>query len=129
MNKQQIQDTKKLLDYLASCDDSYEYYNKISSKGLLYSIHGEWCRFNDWLDEEDIKPIFEYFNKYSDVVFENVDRFGGEGQGNEYWVVFKCEDTYFRNMTSYASYCGIEEWYGTEEVKAEETIKVVYKKV
>lgn len=37
-----------------------------------------------------------------------IDSYGGEGQGDDYWVVFKCGEQYFRVDGWYASYDGGE---------------------
>lgn len=39
---------------------------------------------------------------------EYVDDYGGEGQGDDYWVVFKVGDQFFRKNGWYASYDGGE---------------------
>ena len=35
-----------------------------------------------------------------------VEAYGGEGEGDDYWVVFQCGDQYFRKDGWYASYDG-----------------------
>jgi hypothetical protein len=54
------------------------------------------------------------------VKFEHVDNYGGEGQGDEYWSVYKFssgnEDVYVKFDGCYASYIGADydQWFFVE---------------
>lgn len=79
---------------------------------------------------------FEYGNPYKEIKYgdlseidglgkiELIDEFGGEGQGDDYWVVFKVGDQLFRKDGWYASYDGGEldgELYEVEPVEVQRT--------
>lgn len=59
-----------------------------------------------------------------------VDEYGGEGQGEEYWVVFSVSDgevtRLFRMDGYYASYCGSEFDGELKEVQARQKTVTVY---
>lgn len=70
--------------------------------------------------------------KINDYVAKRVDEYGGEGQGDDYWVVISFEKegqvSYWKFQGHYASY------YGSEldtvfEVKPEQKMVVVYEPV
>lgn len=60
---------------------------------------------------------------------ELVEEFGGEGQGDDYWVVFKVGDQFFKKNGWYASYDGgeldgdLHEVFPTEVTRTEYTTK------
>lgn len=69
---------------------------------------------------------------YSEIIFEGnivelLDQHGGEGQGDEFWGVFKFQDKIYRASTWYASNNGVE-WSDMEicEVKPVEKVVTVY---
>lgn len=55
-----------------------------------------------------------------------VDDYGGEGQGDEYWVVFKVGDQFFRVDGWYASYDGGELDGDVYEVEPQEVTVIEY---
>lgn len=59
-----------------------------------------------------------------------VDKYGGEGQGDDYWVVFSVSDgdvtRLFRKSGWYASYAGGEFDSDLEEVRAQQKVVTVY---
>ncbi len=55
-----------------------------------------------------------------------VDSYGGEGQGDAYWVVFSVDNQFFRIDGWYASYDGGELDGELYEVFPEEVTKTVY---
>jgi hypothetical protein len=60
------------------------------------------------------------------VAYENVANYGGEGQGDDIWVVVKIGDQLFRKDGYYASHYG-SDWDGyCREVKAKEETVTVY---
>lgn len=71
---------------------------------------------------DSYKEYFQFLDFVSelDLTFEFEDRYGGEGQGDEYWSVYKFsrgdEDVYVKFDGWYASYNGAEfdEWYFVE---------------
>lgn len=59
---------------------------------------------------------------------EVVDSYGGEGQGDEYWKVFRFKDRYFRVNAYYSSWDGVNfDMADIEEVFPEEVTTIVYK--
>lgn len=55
-----------------------------------------------------------------------VEHYGGEGQGDEYWTVFKVADRYFRINGWYSSYEGGEYDGALEEVFPEQVTRTEY---
>lgn len=78
----------------------------------------------DWMLEhrDSYKEYFRFLDFVSELglTFEFEDRYGGEGQGDEYWSVYKFsrgeEFVYVKFDGWYASYNGAEfsEWYFVE---------------
>lgn len=58
---------------------------------------------------------------------ELVDQFGGEGEGDDYWFVFKIEDQFFKVEGFHSSWEGVN-WEGSEikEVEAREVTVIQY---
>lgn len=86
------------------------------------------------------RPLFNYrdrideYLKVNDIEFEEVDSYGGEGQGEVWYVVyyFKNHDVYIKVDGFYHSYPGVEfcdGWDSCSEVKPKTVKKVVYEKV
>lgn len=59
-----------------------------------------------------------------------VDSFGGEGKGEEYWIIFKVGDELFKVDGYYSSWDGVS-WENSEvyKVKPVEVIVIEYQKV
>ena len=85
--------------------------------------------------EEAISTVedFDYYELEHDTVTipgigttEPVDRFGGEGMGDERWVVFKLENRLFRISGYYSSWEGTEWYEDVTEVKPVEVVKTEY---
>jgi hypothetical protein len=63
------------------------------------------------------------------VAFETIDEYGGEGKGDDAWVVIKIGDQLFRKEGYYASHYGYE-WDGdVEEVRPVEKTITVYETI
>jgi hypothetical protein len=82
--------------------------------------------WREWFMEEffeDDEPGLESELSEKGYFFKNVEQFGGEGKGDQYWVVFSVthndEVSYFKINGWYASYDGvtIDEWDFFEAVK------------
>lgn len=92
------------------------------------------CEFDDheWhCDSEEIQA-FRKLLKDENITFENVDRYGGEDQGSNYWSVYSFSDgmqvVFIKFDGWYASYEGstYEEFF--EVTPVEKTITVFEKK-
>lgn len=84
---------EELKEKIAEFDEKQEAENerRYSSYGVYEQLH----------DEEDVEVP-------SLGKLEYVDSYGGEGSGDEYWVVFKLGEQLFRVDGYYASYDGGE---------------------
>jgi len=93
---------------------------------------------------EDAGEKFNYFESAADHIYDTldngdielpsgiasyVDRFGGEGKGEDYWMVFSVGDQLFRFAGYHDSWSGVS-WEGAEleEVEAEKVVVVKYVK-
>lgn len=75
-----------------------------------------------WDDiDEDAEIDLKGFGK-----LEFVEDFGGEGQGDTMWVVFKVQDRYFRKTAYYDSWNGASWDSSLEEVEPKEKVITVY---
>ncbi|CPS09911.1 hypothetical protein I3U64_00365 [Mycobacteroides abscessus subsp. abscessus] len=92
-------------------------------------------RWND--DTREFDPIPESEIEYKHIEgfghFDVVESFGGEGEGDQYWFVFKITDDngevrYFRRNGWYASFDGGYYDGPTEEVVAQEKTIIVWVK-
>lgn len=96
-----------------------------------------------WASEDD-GGKFRYFEDAADHIYDTLDngdielpsgtasyaeRFGGEGKGEDYWMVFSVGDQLFRFAGYHDSWTGVS-WEGAEleEVEAEEVVVVKYVK-
>lgn len=77
---------------------------------------------------------FDYYELEEDSVelpnigkTEAIDNYGGEGQGDERWIVFKVGDQLFRLNGYYSSYDGSTWDGGVEEVEAYEKTVTDYR--
>lgn len=112
-----------------------EYYSEMSFEEFLES--------NDWpTDPAELDSHDRFWNylkyeadKKKDYTFDGltsklVAEYGGEGQGDEYWVVISVSDgkttRYFRKDGHYASYYGGELDGYTAEVQPKEKVITVY---
>lgn len=60
---------------------------------------------------------------------ECVEQRGGEGEGDEYWIVFKIGERYFRKNAFWVSWDGVD-WEGSiEEVRPEQQTVTVWKAI
>jgi len=90
-----------------------EEYEEVISDSLFHSENIE--KENSW-DSDAIKE-FRSELKEANVIFEYVDNYGGEGQGDDYWSVYSFtrgdEKVYVKFNGWYASYNGSEynEWF------------------
>lgn len=96
-----------------------------------------------WASEDD-GGEFEDFEDAADHIYDTLDNgdielpsgtasyvecFGGEGKGEDYWMVFSLGDQLFRFAGYHDSWSGVS-WEGSEleEVEAEEVVVVKYVK-
>lgn len=93
---------------------SLKYYGRREDVGLH-----EWasqCLADEVeIDDDTLKAVIEFF--LSGVTFECADHHGGEGQGDDYYSVYRFvrgeEECYVQFQGSYTSYCGSEydDWF------------------
>lgn len=96
-----------------------------------------------WASAEEGEE-FDYFESAADCIYDALDSgyidlpsgkasyvecFGGEGKGDDYWMVFSVGEQLFRFAGYHDSWSGVS-WDGTEleEVEAKEVITVKYVK-
>jgi hypothetical protein len=92
------------------------------------------CEFKEeeWEYDSDYSKAFRQVLKDENITFEEVDRYGGEDEGSEYWSVYSFTDgmqvVFIKFDGWYASYDGstYEEFYEVQPV--EKTITVFEKK-
>lgn len=53
-------------------------------------------------------------NSSENYKFEEIDRYGGEGQGEDYWIVYKVTEKETGNYTHYKCSAMYESWSGPE---------------
>lgn len=103
---------------------------------LSYEIIDWATRFEEtkFYDFSEVADLFQEEIENADIELPSgkvhyVDRFGGEGKGEEYWVVFSLEDQLFRFEGYWSSWEGVS-WVDAEveEVEAEEVTVIKYKK-
>lgn len=106
---------------------SLKYYGRQEDVGLH-----EWatqCLANETM-YDSLNATIEFF--LSGVTFECVNQYGGEGQGDDYYSVYRFvrgeEECYVQFQGSYTSYCGSEydDWFF---VTPRETTITVYDRV
>lgn len=97
-------------------NDEYDGYSGVLS---YLKSEGRWSHKGE-VASVDVPGLgkLEYFEDY-----------GGEGQGDDYWVVFKLGDQYFRKDGWYASYDGGELDGELYEVKPVEVKVTQYQQV
>lgn len=88
---------------------------------------------DDWYDIENLEGWGDRENETLEVeglgTIEFVESFGGEGQGDSLWVVFKIGDRYFQKDGYYASYDG-GTWDGAvTEVKPVTVERIEYQPI
>jgi len=88
-------------------------YESTYGGGVYYDLKGE---------QEDIEVT-----GFGTLKF--VDEYGGEGSGDEFWVVFKVGDQFFRKEGWYASYDGGELDGELYEVKAAKVQRTEYERI
>lgn len=96
------------IEFFNTTDDSDDYGNVWG----WFKSEGGWGEEDTYLDVPGFGKL-----KYE-------DSFGGEGQGDDYWVVVKLEDRYFRVNGWYSSWEGGELDGTLEEVTPKE-VKVI----
>lgn len=89
---------KEVQDAISAFEDSDEFEDDGWESGILHELKGE-GRYNHSDD-----PYSKEVPGLGKLEF--VDDYGGEGQGDDYWVVFKVGDQYFRQDGWYASHDG-----------------------
>lgn len=113
-------------------NQAWEDYNK-AVEGLTYAEkqNNEYILlYNKWRDIENpsSKELTEFLGFIGLGEIEEVEQYGGEDMGSEYYVVqyFKDHDVYIRTDGYYSSYNGTdwEDGYGCEVRPKEKTITV-----
>lgn len=72
---------------------------------------------NKWTDDGSETEVFVNTAKGLNIDYEHVDNHGGEGEGEDYWSVYKfnhgTENVYVKFSGSYQSYDGsdYDEWF------------------
>ena len=81
-----------------------------------------WAEFNEHLYSDEVTLP-------SGLVVKDVERYGGEGEGDKLWVVFSVDDQLFRVTGYYSSWDG-DNWEDAslEEVEAYEVMVTKYRK-
>lgn len=93
----------------------------VTRRELFYSEFNQ--EFSKWDDEATAQFKTLLFN--NELTVENVDSFGGEGMGDQYWSVYKFikgdDVCYVKFDGYYASYSGAEfdEWFFARAVPVE----------
>jgi hypothetical protein len=101
----------EIFKYLCESEDDYQ------PEGSKY----EFCICEHFEDLDSEGSVETYPTPFGAVTVEVLDSFGGEGQGDDYWRVYKLEledgtSTIIRRNGWYASYEG-SSWDNFEEVK------------
>ena len=84
------------------------------SEVLLSFFCSETPEIGSWTDETD---VFVNKAKGLNIDYEHVDKHGGEGEGEDYWSVYKfthgTDSVYVKFSGSYQSYSGsdYDEWF------------------
>lgn len=87
------------------------------SEVLLSFFLSETPEINSWTDETDVTDVFVNRTKGLNIDYEHVDNYGGEGEGEDYWSVYKfthgTDIVYVKFSGSYQSYSGsdYDEWF------------------
>jgi hypothetical protein len=82
--------------------------------------------FEEKNEDDDSYSVYDRLKREEEVEVPGLgklihtDSYGGEGQGDDYWVVFQAGDQYFRVNGYYASYDGGELDGEVEEVEPHE---------
>ena len=72
---------------------------------------------NKWTDDGSETEVFVNTTKGLNIEYTHVDNYGGEGEGEDYWSVYKfthgIESVYVKFSGSYQSYNGsdYDEWF------------------
>lgn len=83
-------------------------------------FNSEAPEINKWTDEGSDEEIFVNMGKELNIEYTYEDSYGGEGEGETYWSVYKftkgIESVYVEFNGSYQSYDGstFDEWYFVE---------------
>ena len=93
--------------------DTYDGIQNALFQGEYNVEHGKW--------DDDVCSAFRQKLAELNIKIENEDQHGGEGEGDQYWNVYRFsrgdEEVFAKFDGSYASYCGSEfyEWYFCEK--------------
>ena len=84
----------------------------------------------------DIEKYHDVSKVYYSVLLNELENFGthmelievwgGEDEGSDYGVIFGVGPYFFKNVTTYASHCGIDDWHGTKQVFPRTIEKIIY---
>jgi len=99
------------------------------TEGGEYEGYGNFYEYikDEGIDWRTKKPIEIQVPGLPTIKFE--DDFGGEGEGDDYWVVFSVGNQYFRVNGYYASYHGGELDGSVEEVKPVKVERIEYEEI
>jgi len=124
------QDLKTVLEEIFQDDDNRTAVISLFFYEEYYDLEEELCDSESDEDSDDDEENLQLLRKLRaqkiSVVLE--DNYGGEGQGDEYWYVYRFrrgdEVAYVKFDGYYASYCGSEfhEWFFVKP--AQKTITV-----
>lgn len=107
-------------------------------KNANYSVINQffWSEIKDYLEDKDEEGVVEFLEalETSGIAFEFCDNYGGEGQGDDYWSVYKFnnestgEFCHVQFDGSYYSYNGsdYDSWFFVEpkQVTVTQYVKV-----
>lgn len=108
-------------------DRLYEIFGQADQKNND-NEYKSWREVHEKLGISKEKDKFNYFGLGK---WEEVYQFGGEGQGDDYYVVLYFPDynKYIRADAWYASYHGVDDWQDWYLVKPEEEVIIVYNSI
>lgn len=109
-------------DIAESIKNNREYNEKYGGRPNYSGGKTPWPTTPEAFDREDVRnQIAEsFYDEMPDAGIElpglglatKVDSFGGEGQGEDLWLIFKIGDQHYKADHYYASYDGCEPWHG-----------------
>lgn len=120
MEKLNFYQIKEILD-----SDIFYYFEFCPSEWLTENIYFD---PDDLSNEENYQEFYDQFKRLGK--FEVKQQQGGEGQGDNYWIVYHFidHDVYIKFNGWYASHCGTE-YQDMYEVKPVEVTVIEYQEV
>ena len=83
----------------------------------------------EWYELENYGNTIETVEIEGFGLAEGVTSHGGEGEGDQRWIVFKIGERYFRTTGFYSSWDGTEWYNDLAEVKPVEVKKIEYRNI